>query len=238
MRLDVALVERDLVSSREAAKKLILCGAVCRNGLVIQKPNAPVDEGDVLEITQQLRYVSRGGLKLEAALEHFQINPAGKTCLDIGASTGGFTDCLLQHGAAKVYAFDAGTNQLVEKLKNNERVLWREGFNARYLEKADVAERVQLVVIDVSFISLTLILPAVGRVLETGDVVALIKPQFEVGRENIGKGGLVRDKALRQGAVHKIRNCALESGFSWRGVMDSPIEGGDGNREFLCWMQR
>ncbi|HEY0073619.1 MAG TPA: TlyA family RNA methyltransferase [Abditibacteriaceae bacterium] len=238
MRLDVALLERGLVSSRESAKKLILSGVVCRNGLVLQKPNAPVGQSDVLEVTQQPRYVSRGGLKLEAALDYFQIDPTGKTCLDIGASTGGFTDCLLQHGARRVYAFDSGSAQLVEKLKNDERVVSRENFNVRYLQPEDISDEILLVVIDVSFISLTLILPSVARVLEKGDVIALIKPQFEVGRENVGKGGIVRDERLRQNAVEKIKNCALESGFDWRGVMDSPIEGGDGNREFLCWLEK
>lgn len=238
MRLDQALVARQLCISREAAKKLILSGAVSRNGLVLQKPNTPVAESDVLEVTQQPRYVSRGGLKLEAAIEHFKIDLLCKTCLDIGASTGGFTDCLLQHGAQRVYAFDSGTNQLAEKIKNNERVIWRENFNARYLEPEDIGEEIQLVVIDVSFISLTLILPAVARVLKTGDVIALIKPQFEVGRENVGKGGIVRDESLRQGAIEKIKNCALELGFNWRGVAGSPIEGGDGNREFLAWFEK
>lgn len=238
MRLDVALVERGLVASREAAKKLILSGAVCRNGSVAQKPNVLVAQSDVLEITQQLRYVSRGGLKLEAALEQFEIDATGKTCLDIGASTGGFTDCLLQHGAAKVFAFDSGSNQLAEKLKDDEHVIWREGFNARYLQPQDIGEAIQLVVIDVSFISLTLILPAVVRVLEAGDVIALIKPQFEVGRENVGKGGLVRDEKLRRKAIEKIQNCAVELGLAPRGVIDSPIEGGDGNREFLAWLTK
>lgn len=238
MRLDVALVERSLVASREAAKKLILSGAVCRNGLVVQKPNAPVAESDVLEVTQQLRYVSRGGLKLEAALQHFQIDLLGKACLDIGASTGGFTDCLLQYGVRRVYAFDSGSNQLAQSLKQDERVVWRENFNARYIEPHDIGEEIQMVVIDVSFISLTLILPAAARIVESADVIALIKPQFEVGRENLGKGGIVRDAALRQSAIEKVKNCALESGFEWRGLIDSPIEGGDGNHEFLAWLQK
>lgn len=238
MRLDVALVERGLAVSREQAKKLILSGAVCRNGLVLQKPNAPVAQSDVLEVTQQPRYVSRGGLKLEAALDYSEIDPTGKTCLDIGASTGGFTDCLLQHGARRVYAFDSGSDQLAGKLKNDERVVSRENFNARYLQPEDINDEIELVVIDVSFISLTLILPSVARVLEKGDVIALIKPQFEVGRENVGKGGIVREESLRQAAIEKIKNCALELGFDWRGVMDSPIEGGDGNREFLAWLEK
>lgn len=238
MRLDLALVERGLATSREGAKKLILGGAVRRNGIVIQKANASVAEADTLEVTQTLPFVSRGGLKLEAALNHFSIDPTGKNCLDIGASTGGFTDCLLQCGAHRVYTLDSGSNQLAEQLKNDVRVVWREKFNARYLQKTDIGAEIQLVVIDVSFISLALILPAARRVLENGDVVALIKPQFEVGRENLGKGGIVRDENLQRAAVEKIKNAALELGFQWRDVINSPIKGGDGNHEFLCWLEK
>lgn len=238
MRLDKALIERGLVISRALAHGLILAGHVRKNGQVVTKPSLHVEENDLLETSHTPRYVSRGGFKLEAALKQFSLAVNGKICLDIGASTGGFTDCLLQNGAPRVYTFDCGSNQLVPSLKNDERVIWRENFNARYLTKDDIGAEIQLAVIDVSFISLTLILPAVARVMERGDVIALIKPQFEVGRENLGKGGIVRDKKLHQSAITKIKNAALECGFQWRGVVQSPIEGGDGNIEFLCWMNR
>jgi len=240
MRLDQALVARNLCASREQAKRLILSGAVRRNGQILTKPNAPVSPDDVLEVTEQPRYVSRGGLKLEAALDAFRIDPAGKICLDIGASTGGFTDCLLQRGAARVYAFDSGKHQLAAALRADPRVVSRENFNARHLQPGDIGEPVQLIVIDVSFISLTLILPAAARVLEKdGDLVALIKPQFELSREQIGKGGIVRDANLHRAAVEKIQKFATqELSLDWRGVIASPVTGGDGNQEFLAWIKK
>lgn len=239
MRLDIALVERGLCASREQAKKLILAGSVLHNGQAAHKPSALVAESDKLEVTEQLRFISRGGLKLEAALEHFAIDVAGKACLDIGASTGGFTDCLLQHGASRVYAFDSGSAQLAPSLRADPRVICRENFNARYLQSDDIGEAIQLVVIDVSFISLTLILPAAARVLERGDIIALIKPQFEVGRENLGKGGIVRDEKARHSAIEKVQLCATnELNLHWHGVVNSPIVGGDGNHEYLCWLSK
>jgi 23S rRNA (cytidine1920-2'-O)/16S rRNA (cytidine1409-2'-O)-methyltransferase len=237
-RADVLLVARGLCESREMAKRLILAGEVRSGDKVIDKPGTKLPDDIALEVLERPKYVGRGGLKLEAALDAFRIDPAGLVCLDIGASTGGFTDCLLQRGAVRVHAVDVGTNQLAWKLRNDERVVVREKFNARRLEVGDLGERVSLVVIDVSFISLEKILPAAFGVLEDGgELVCLIKPQFEVGREDVGKGGIVRDPELHRRAVEKIRNFATgQCERKWRGVIDSPITGADGNREFLAWI--
>jgi len=237
-RADVLLVTRGLCESREMAKRLILAGEVRSGDKVIDKPGTKLPDDIALEVRERPKYVGRGGLKLEAALDAFRIDPAGLVCLDIGASTGGFTDCLLQRGAVRVHAVDVGTNQLAWKLRSDERVVVREKFNARRLEVGDLGERVSLVVIDVSFISLEKILPAAFGVLENGgELVCLIKPQFEVGREDVGKGGIVRDPELHRRAVDKIRNFATgQCERKWRGVIDSPITGADGNREFLAWI--
>jgi len=237
-RADVLLVRRGLCESREMAKRLILAGEVRSGDSVIDKPGTKLPDDIPLEVRQRPRYVGRGGLKLEAALDAFRIDPAGRVCLDIGASTGGFTDCLLQRGAARVHAVDVGTNQLAWKLRDDDRVVVREKFNARRLEVGDLGERVSLVVIDVSFISLEKILPAAFGVLDDGgELVCLVKPQFEVGREDVGKGGIVRDPELHRRAVEKIRRFAVgECGREWRAVIDSPITGADGNREFLAWI--
>jgi len=237
-RADVLLVERGLCESRELAKRLILAGEVRSGDSVVQKPGAKIPADTPLKVRERPKYVGRGGLKLEAALDAFGIDPAGRVCLDIGASTGGFTDCLLQRGAARVHAVDVGTNQLVWKLRSDPRVVVREKFNARRMVVGDLGERVSLVVIDVSFISLEKILPAAFGVMEDGgELVCLIKPQFEVGREDVGKGGIVRDPALHRQAVEKIRRFVVEEcGREWRGVIDSPITGTDGNREFLAWV--
>ena len=229
-----------MCESREQAKRLILAGEVSKNGAPCSQASASVKPDDVLTLKTKPRYVSRGGLKLEGALAAFGVDAAGKVCLDIGASTGGFTDCLLQHGAKFVHTVDCGTNQLAWKIRDNRRVQWRENFNARHLQVADIGEPVDLVVIDVSFISLTLILPAAARVLKPmGDVICLIKPQFEAGRGEVGKGGIIRDAAIHAQVVEKIRCFATEEmDWEWRGLIPSPIQGGDGNVEFLAWLRR
>jgi len=236
-RADALLVARGLADSREQAKRLILAGEVRSGDRTIDKPSVQLPPDAPLEVREKLKYVGRGGLKIEGALDAFGIDPAGWVCLDVGASTGGFTDCLLQRGAARVHAIDVGTNQLVWKLRSDPRVVAREKFNARYLTEADLGERVKLAVMDLSFISLTKVLPAVFSVLEEGGmVVPLIKPQFELDRDDIGKGGIVRDPALHERAVEKIRRFVEESGCEWRGVIESPITGTDGNKEFLAWI--
>lgn len=238
-RLDQALVARGLCESREQAKRLILAGQVVVEGTDNLKPGLLVPDDREIRVKEQPKYVGRGGLKLEGALDAFGIDPAGRVGLDLGASTGGFTDCLLQRGAVKVFAFDVGTNQLAWKLRSDPRVVSREGFNVRYMTPEDVGEPVDLVVIDVSFISLTKILPAAFGVLRPGgDLVCLIKPQFELRREQIGKGGIVRDAALRDEAVAKIRDFVTgELAKDWRGLVESPISGTDGNVEYLAWLR-
>ncbi len=239
-RLDQLLLRRGFCDSRETAKRLILAGEVRVEGHGGNlKPGLRVDEDASVEVKSRPRYVGRGGLKLEGALDVFGIGVSGKTALDAGASTGGFTDCLLQRGASKVYAFDVGSNQLAWKLRSDPRVVSREGFNLRHLQPADLPEPVDLVVMDLSFISLTLILgPAFGVLRPGGDLVCLIKPQFELRREQIGKGGIVRDPALREEAVERIRAFATGAlGKRWQGVIPSPISGADGNLEFLAWLR-
>ena len=240
-RLDIAVAARGLCDSREQAKRLIIAGEVSVNGHAVTKPGAVVKPDDAILLKAKPRYVSRGGLKLEGALQAFKIDPTSLICLDAGASTGGFTDCLLQHGAAKVYAFDVGTNQLVWKIRSDPRVVAREQFNLRHLKPEDVPVLIDLAVFYLSFISLTLILPAVMAVLhpEHGQLICLIKPQFELRREDVGPGGIVRDAALHQQAVNRIlRFVEGCSGFRWRGYVDSPIKGTDGNTEFLAWVSR
>jgi 23S rRNA (cytidine1920-2'-O)/16S rRNA (cytidine1409-2'-O)-methyltransferase len=237
-RVDAMLWARGLCDSREQAKRLILAGKVRSGDRLIDKPGMRLPEDAPLEVKEKPRYVGRGGLKLEGALAEFGVDPTGCVCLDVGASTGGFTDCLLQHGARRVHAIDVGTNQLVWKLREDPRVIVKEQFNARHLTEADLGETVRLVVMDLSFISLTKVLPAVRSVLEPGGaIVALVKPQFELEREDISKGGIVRDEALRQRAVEKIRLfCSGELGLVWKGCIASPITGMDGNQEYLAWM--
>ena len=237
-RADMLLFTRGLCDSREQAKRLILAGEVRSGERLIDKPGVQLPLDAPLAIKDKPRFVGRGGLKLEAALAAFQIDPNGWVCLDVGASTGGFTDCLLQRGALRVHAVDVGTNQLVWKLRNDPRVVVKEQFNARHMVPADIGEAVRLAVMDLSFISLTKVLPAVFPVVEEGGhVVCLIKPQFELRREDISKGGIVRDAALHQRAVEKIHDFITgASGRQWRGVMPSPITGTDGNQEFLAWI--
>ncbi len=234
-RLDVLLVQRGLCASREKAQRLIMAGAVFSGGTRMEKASQTLADDTPLEVRAADRYVGRGGLKLEAALALFAVDPTGLTCLDVGASTGGFTDCLLQHGAAKVYALDVGHGQLDWKIRSDPRVVVMEHCNARHLQPGDLPEKVGLAVADVSFISLTLVLPPMAGVLTDGGmVVALIKPQFELSRAEVGRGGVVRDDALHLRAVEKIRDFAAVRGWTWGGVVDSPITGADGNREFLC----
>ena len=238
-RLDVLVVSRGLCDSREQAQRLILAGEVSVKDQVLTKPGTKVDDSLPVTVKNKPRYVSRGGLKLEGALKAFPVAVEGKVCLDIGSSTGGFTDCLLQNGAARVHAVDVGTNQLVWKLRNDPRVVVKEQFNARYMTPEDLGEKVQLIVSDVSFISLTKILPAAYACLqEGGDLLVLIKPQFELQPEDIGPGGIVRDAALHRRAVEKIRNFVVNDlQREWMGVADSPIKGMEGNTEFLAWLR-
>ena len=238
-RLDVLIVSRGLCDSREQAQRLILAGEVTVRDQVITKPGTKVDDSLPITLKSKPKYVSRGGLKLEGALQAFPVSVQGKVCLDIGSSTGGFTDCLLQNGALRVHAVDVGTNQLVWKLRNDPRVIVREQFNARYMTPEDLGEKVELIVSDVSFISLTKILPAAyGCLLPGGDLLVLIKPQFELQPEDIGAGGIVRDPDLHQRAVDKLHDFVVnELGREWMGVADSPIKGMEGNKEFLAWLR-
>lgn len=234
-RADQLLVEQGLAESRERAQALIIAGYVTANGQKVQKPGQNLVEDVALELTGRLRYVSRGGLKLEAALTHFTIDVTGKICIDVGSSTGGFTDCLLQHGAARVYAFDAGSGQLDWKLRNDPRVVVREGVNARYLQPSDVDEPADFAVCDVSFISVTMIIPAILPLLRIPRaMVILIKPQFEVGRAQVGKGGIVRDPALHAEVCTRIKAAVSSLGLK-TDIVESPILGAEGNREFLLY---
>lgn len=205
----------------------------------VDKPGAQTAADAEIIVKGGLRYVGRGGLKLEAALSAFAVDPTGAICLDIGASTGGFTDCLLQHGAAKVYAIDVGHSQLDWKIRSDPRVVVREKLNARHLTRADIPEAPSICVIDVSFISLTLILPpAFGVLTPSAVILALIKPQFELGKTEVGKGGIVRDPAGHEAAVSRIRDFVTGTlGRKWEGVIESPILGGEGNKEFLACLR-
>jgi 23S rRNA (cytidine1920-2'-O)/16S rRNA (cytidine1409-2'-O)-methyltransferase len=232
-RLDLALVERGLVDTRSKAQSLVMARRVLVNGEFVDKAGASVGEEDELRVAElEHPWVGRGGMKLAHALQEFGVDVAGKVCADIGASTGGFTDVLLKHGAAKVYAIDVGYGQLDVSLRNDPRVINREKVNARNLTAADFEEAIVLVSIDVSFISLKLILPAVATFV-SGELVALIKPQFEVGRHEVGKGGIVRDDAKRQAAVDGVVSFAEEIGFEVKRVIESPVKGAEGNFVFL-----
>jgi len=237
-RLDVLMVDRGLAESREKAQRMIMAGAVLVAGHRVDKPGSKVEVDAEMMVQAVDRYVGRGGHKMEGALSSFGILPEGWVCLDVGASTGGFTDCLLQHGASRVYAVDVGHSQLDWKIRSDERVVVKERLNCRFLSEEDVPERVDLLVADVSFISLTLILPAaLGRVRVGGSGVVLIKPQFELRREEVGRGGIVRDAQLHRKAVDRIQAWVGEQpGLEWRGFIESPIRGGDGNLEFLAWI--
>jgi len=236
LRLDQLLVARGLCESREKAQRAILAGEVSTSdGRRLEKPGTQVRSDIPLELAQPPRYVGRGGLKMEGALTHFAMNPTGWTCLDIGASTGGFTDCLLQHGAEKVWAIDVGHSQLDWKIRSDPRVIVREKLNARYLTREDIPDPIRLCVIDVSFISLTLILPPAAALLTPdGMIVALIKPQFELEREAVNRGGVVKDPAEHERAIRKVETFVTEKmERTIVGTVPSPILGTDGNREFL-----
>ena len=244
VRLDKLVLQRGMAASRERAQALILAGKVLVDGQKIEKAGTSVDaEADLRVLGEGLKYVSRGGLKLERALEHWHIDVAGKICLDVGASTGGFTDCLLQQGAARVIAVDTGHGQINFRFRRDPRVRLLEKTNARYLSREQVGEIVDLVVMDVSFISATLILPAVlaasfpesPKEQHGRQVVVLVKPQFEVGREQVGKGGIVRDPAAQTAAVEKVRQTLLAHNCIRTDVIESPILGAEGNREFLLY---
>ena len=264
VRLDKALVERGLVASRERAQALILAGRVLVAEQKVQKPGTPVEDGVALRVLgEDLRYVSRGGLKLEGAIQHWGIGLEGRMCVDVGASTGGFTDCMLQHGAAGVLAIDTGYGQIAHKLRVDPRVRLMERCNARLLKPGELVEQlsvfssqllvgggaeregISFVAMDVSFISATLVLPAVvGALAPEGqrwqvEAVVLVKPQFEAGRENVGKGGIVRDEAARELAIARVRECVDGLGGSAIEVIESPITGMEGNREYLlhCWFE-
>ncbi len=237
-RLDRQLVARGLAESREKAQALIMAGEVLVDGRKAHKPGETVSLSCTIELLARPRFVGRGGIKLQAALEHFNIDPTGMVCLDVGASTGGFTDCLLQNGAARVHALDVGHGQFDWKLRNDPRVVVYEGVNARHLTVDQIGETVNLAVCDVSFISVTLILPAVAPILKPqGQLVVLVKPQFEAGREHVGKGGIVRDPAVQQAACDRVAAGVEALGFRWSTV-DSPIPGAEGNREILLHAQR
>lgn len=242
-RLDKLLVARGLAETRTKAQALILAGQVFSNQQRLDKAGQLVAQDSPLLIKAAMPYVGRGGFKLAAALAHFAVQIENKICLDIGASTGGFTDCLLQRGAQKVVALDVGYGQLAWKLRQDTRVEVRENINARYLQPEEFSERFDLVVMDVSFISLTRILPVVPSLLNQdsespAQVITLIKPQFEVGRQEVGKGGIVRDLAAQQRVVTEIIACVQALGLRSRGVIESPILGADGNREFLSCFEK
>jgi 23S rRNA (cytidine1920-2'-O)/16S rRNA (cytidine1409-2'-O)-methyltransferase len=242
LRLDKLLVDRGLTASRERAQALILAGKVLVNDQKIDKAGAQVAaEATVRLLGEDLKYVSRGGVKLEHALEYWHFNVQGKLCLDVGASTGGFTDCLLQHGAARVIAIDTGYGQMDFKLRQDPRVRLLEKINARYVAEDVLAEKVDLIVVDVAFISATLVLPPVIKAAfphspderRGCEVIVLVKPQFEAGREFVGKGGIVRDQAAQSAAVEKVKKSLRDLGCAHTDVIDSPILGAEGNREFL-----
>ena len=238
-RIDKLMMERGLAPSRERAQALIIAGRVLVNEQKIEKPGSTVESESAIRLLgDDMRYVSRGGLKLERALEHWAIGVTDKTCMDVGASTGGFTDCLLQHGAARVIAIDTGYGQIDMKLRNDPRVELHEKSNARYLKPEEISRPINLVVMDVSFISATIVLPAVVQASATEAIVVLVKPQFEVGRENVGKGGIVRDESAQKMAVAKVSTCLTQLGFEVRAPIDSPILGAEGNREFLLYGTR
>jgi 23S rRNA (cytidine1920-2'-O)/16S rRNA (cytidine1409-2'-O)-methyltransferase len=236
------MVDRGLSDSREKAQALIMAGEVWIDGQRASKAGQMVLPEARIEITAKQRYVSRGGLKLKGALRHFGIEVTGLIAADFGSSTGGFTDCLLQAGAARVHAIDVGTGQLDWRLRNDPRVVVHEGVNARYIELTDLGEPVDFAVCDVSFISATMILPAMVKVLKEkplkekkeSSLVVLVKPQFEVGKGQVGKGGIVRDPAQHEAACAKVRACAEELGFATQ-IMESPITGAEGNKEFLLY---
>ena len=239
MRLDIFMCESGLAESRTRAKALIISSSVKVNGVVVTKAALDVADTDVVEVINELKYVSRGGLKLEGALDHFNVSVRDKTAIDVGASSGGFTDCLLQRGARHVYAVDAGSGQMLPRIAHDERVTLIENYNARYMKATDFPCAMDMAVMDVSFISQKYIIPSVASVVrDGGEFISLIKPQFEVGRSDVGRGGIVRSAEARERAVREVIECADAFGFSLVGKMKSPIEGGDGNIEFLAFFKK
>jgi 23S rRNA (cytidine1920-2'-O)/16S rRNA (cytidine1409-2'-O)-methyltransferase len=248
-RLDVLLVERGLCESREKAKRAIMAGQALVAGQVTDKPSAEVATDAAIELKAEEKFVSRGGHKLEAALDHFKIRVADAVCADLGASTGGFTDCLLQRGAARVHAVDVGKGQIAYKLRRDPRVVVHDGVNARHLQRQEIGEAVDIVVIDVAFIGLAKVLPAAKELLkpaaggstsgDSGVIIALIKPQFEAGPKDVGKGGVVKDEAVRRRVVDAVRTFATEElGLRCGGVIESPLLGPAGNKEFLICLRK
>jgi 23S rRNA (cytidine1920-2'-O)/16S rRNA (cytidine1409-2'-O)-methyltransferase len=238
VRLDILLVDRGLADSREKARALILAGKVMVDGQKSDKPGHSIDGASLVTVLEPMPYVSRGGFKLAAALDHFTIDVNQRVCIDVGSSTGGFTDCLLQRGAARVWSIDVGRGQLHWKLRNDPRVTVREGVNARYLDPKEFSEKFDLAVCDASFISTTLLIPAfVPLLTPKGEMVVLVKPQFESERGQVGKGGIVRDPEVHRAACDRVRACVESFGFRAR-IIDSPILGAEGNREFLLFADR
>ncbi len=239
-RLDVALTERGLVASREKAKVVIMEGLVYVNGQKSDKAGAQVKDDDKIEIRgETLRYVSRGGKKLEKAMEVFPISLQNSVCIDIGASTGGFTDCMLQNGAVKVYSVDVGYGQLAWSLRTDERVVNLERTNIRYITEEQIPEPIDFASVDVSFISLTLVLPVAYRLLkENGQMVCLVKPQFEAGKDKVGKKGVVREPEIHKEVIRKVADCAKELHFILSGLDFSPIKGPEGNIEYLLYLKK
>jgi 23S rRNA (cytidine1920-2'-O)/16S rRNA (cytidine1409-2'-O)-methyltransferase len=253
LRLDLLLVERGLCESREKAKRAIMAGQVLVAGQVTDKPSAEVATDAAVELKAEEKFVSRGGHKLEAALDHFKIRVTGAVCADLGASTGGFTDCLLQHGAARVHAVDVGKGQIAYKLRRDPRVTVHDGVNARHLQREQLGEAVDLVTIDVAFIGLAKVLPAAKALLkpaakagdaastscDSGVIMALIKPQFEAGPKDVGKGGVVKDEAVHWRVVDAVKTFATgELGLRCDGVIESPLLGPAGNKEFLICLRK
>ncbi len=236
-RLDDLLVKRELVTSLKAARALILTGSVFVDQQRVDKPGTQVHSSSEISLRDKpSKYVSRGGMKLEAALDTFEVRVSGKTCLDLGASTGGFTDCLLQHGARRVYAVDVGRGQLDWKLRNDPRVVVREAVNARYLTPASLPEKIDIITVDVSFISLRLIFPVVHRFLES-KILALIKPQFEAERHEVEPGGLIRKPEKREEILDRVKRLALDQRLQIMGTMPSPILGQKGNQEYFVYLR-
>jgi 23S rRNA (cytidine1920-2'-O)/16S rRNA (cytidine1409-2'-O)-methyltransferase len=237
-RLDQLLVDRELAPSRERAQALILAGSVLVNGQKSPKPGHSVAVDVRVELLEKMPYVGRGGYKLAGALDHWRLDVSGKLCVDVGASTGGFTDCLLQRGARQVYAIDVGHGQLDWKLRNDARVVVREGVNARFLSAADFPEQFDLAVCDASFISLTMLIPPIIGILKPhGEMIVLVKPQFELERGQVGKGGIVREPELHQAACDRV-NAAISARGFLTSIIESPILGAEGNREFLLYAKQ
>jgi 23S rRNA (cytidine1920-2'-O)/16S rRNA (cytidine1409-2'-O)-methyltransferase len=236
-RIDILIHEQGLASSREKARAMIMAGEVLVNGQMVDKPGTQISTEAKIAVRHKPRFVSRGGEKLAAALTAFPISVAGHICADVGASTGGFTDCLLQHGATRVYAIDVGYGQLDYRLRQSDRVVIVERTNARYLEQ--LPELVHLVTVDASFISLKLLLPTIQSwLMPKSDVIPLIKPQFEAGRDDVGKGGVVKDPSVHTRVLQEVLSFASDHGFNIKGLITSPLKGPAGNTEFLAWLSQ